>query len=124
MASSDELLRLTRRMRLPAEQRVRSLCWRPAADVYRTDEGWLVKFELAGVRDEHVELRLHDRFLILSGTRHDTGECCGATSHAMEIAYSRFERVIELTEELRRARLVTEFREGMLLVRIITEGSR
>jgi len=30
--------------------------WLPAADVYQTDEGWLVKVELAGVSAEDIEI--------------------------------------------------------------------
>ena len=36
----------------------------------------------------------------------------------MEIAYSHFERALELPDDLERVRVVTEFRNGMLLVRI------
>jgi HSP20 family protein len=36
----------------------------------------------------------------------------------MEIAYSRFERSVELPCNLDRADITTEYRDGMLLVRI------
>ena len=52
MAGMDELMRLARRLRLASGEGVQPLQWRPAADVYRTDDGWLVKFELAGVDPE------------------------------------------------------------------------
>ena len=29
--------------------------WRPATDVYRTRDGWMVKFELAGVEPDDIE---------------------------------------------------------------------
>jgi HSP20 family molecular chaperone IbpA len=40
----------------------------------------------------------------------------------MEIAYSRFERQVELPGDLQSARIETEFRHGMLLVRITRES--
>jgi HSP20 family molecular chaperone IbpA len=40
----------------------------------------------------------------------------------MEIAYSRFERQVELPGDLQRAKIDTEFRDGMLLVRIQREA--
>ncbi len=96
--------------------------WRPATDVYRTPDGWLVKFELAGVRREDVEFAVRGRALRVRGRRRD---CClepGCRQVHMEIAYSRFERQVELPGDLELARIETEFRDGMVLVRIQREG--
>jgi len=30
--------------------------WRPAADIYRTRTGWLVKYDLAGVKRKDIEV--------------------------------------------------------------------
>ena len=97
--------------------------WRPATDVYRTAEGWLVKFELAGVAPEDVELTTRGRALRIRGRRRD---CCldpGCRQLHMEIAYSRFERQVELPGDLQQARIETAFRDGMLLVRIQREAT-
>jgi HSP20 family protein len=97
--------------------------WRPATDVYRTSDGWLVKFELAGICPEDVELTARGRALRIRGRRRD---CCltpGCRQLHMEIAYSRFERQVELPGDLQRAKIETEFRDGMLLVRITREES-
>jgi HSP20 family protein len=40
----------------------------------------------------------------------------------MEIAYSHFERTVELPRELRQARISTEYRDGMLFVRLTEEA--
>ena len=92
--------------------------WRPATDVYRTPDGWLVKFELAGVEPEDIELTALGRVLRVRGRRRD---CClseGCRQLRMEIAYSRFERQVELPDDVQSAHVTTEFRHGMLLVRI------
>ena len=39
----------------------------------------------------------------------------------MEISYSTFERTLELPVDLEPARIATEYKDGMLLVRIRTE---
>jgi len=93
-------------------------CWTPNADVYRTPGGWLVKFDLAGVRPEDLQLSFAGALLRLRGTRRDWCLEEGVHYYRMEIAYSNFERVIELPVNLESAHLYTEFREGMLLVRI------
>jgi len=41
----------------------------------------------------------------------------------MEIVYSEFERGFEFPVSIENARILTEFRNGMLLVRIIPEVS-
>ena len=53
---SRDLIRLMHALFLPgAEAYEGPAPWRPHADVYRTSNGWLVKFELAGTR----RFRLH-----------------------------------------------------------------
>ena len=97
--------------------------WRPATDVYRTPDGWLVKFELAGVEPADIELTALGRTLRVRGRRRD---CCladGCRQVRMEIAYSRFERQVELPGDVGYVRITTEFRQGMLLVRIRREGN-
>jgi len=105
-----------------ASQQGGSLLWQPAADVYRTRTGWLVKFELAGVTNDDVALKVQGRRLTLAGVRRDwlVEEC--SAHYSMEIAYNRFERVIELPCDLEHARLDLEFRDGILLVRVTPEG--
>src|SRR5262249_17219375 len=93
--------------------------WRPAADVYRTpDRGWRVKFDLAGVRPEDVQLEADGPRLTLRGSRRDCAREKGCSYYRMEIAYSRFERTLELPCDVGRARVSTDYRDGMLLVHI------
>jgi HSP20 family protein len=97
--------------------------WRPATDVYRTPDGWLVKFELAGVRAEDVEINVRGRALRVRGRRRD---CClepGSRQVHMEIAYSRFDRQVELPVDVQQGRIAADFRDGMLLVRIHGEAT-
>jgi HSP20 family protein len=95
--------------------------WRPNTDIYRTPHGWLVKFDLAGVRPEDVELTRQGNRLAVRGIRRDwclEGEC---HCYQLEIAYSRFERQIALPANLDRATIQAEHRDGMLVVRVHDE---
>ncbi len=96
--------------------------WKPPVDVYRSRDGWVAKFDLAGVRPEDVTLTVEGRRLTLRGTRHDCTLDEGCSHYVLEISYSRFERTIELPESLERAAVTTEFRAGMLLVRFQREA--
>jgi HSP20 family protein len=107
---------------LPAASAFAETSWRPAADVYRTRSGWLAKFDLAGIRPEDIRVQVEGHVLHVQGTRHDYVLEEGCHYHSLEIAYSRFERQVEFPMSLEQARITTEYQEGMLLVRIHTEG--
>ena len=98
--------------------------WEPSADVYRTRDGWLLKFDLAGVRPEDVVVSVSGRRVIVSGTRRDTIVEEGCSYYAMEISYNRFERSLEMPVNLANAQVTIEARNGLLLVRMITEGNK
>jgi HSP20 family protein len=121
---SKDLIRLMHTLFLPATQAPLVGLMRPAVDVYRTRDGWLVKFELAGVRPEDIDLEVLGRRMTLRGVRRDLTSQEECRCFLMEIAYSRFERTLELPYQLDRADIATEYRDGMLLVRIHTEETR
>lgn len=112
---AKDLIRLMQTLLLPEPSMQR---WRPAADVYRTRHGWLVKFDLAGVRPEDISLSIQGRRLILQGCRRDYVTEQDCRCYTMEISYSRFERTIEMPDDLSNARISAEHHEGMVLVRI------
>jgi HSP20 family protein len=107
---------------MPTAGTIRETAWQPAADVYRTSWGWLVKFDLAGISPDELELTAQGTHLTVRGRRRDCGQEEGSVCHLMEIAYSDFERTLEFPSQLDQAEINAEFRLGMLLVRIQTEG--
>lgn len=121
---AQDAIRLLQALFLPAATSIENVPWRPAADVYRTRSGWLVKFDLAGVRREEIDLSARGRCLTVRGQRRDwlieEGACC----YAMEIAYCNFERTLELPVDLDNASISAEHHEGILLVRIQTKESQ
>lgn len=96
--------------------------WYPAADVVQTRDGWLVKFELAGVRPSDLTLRIEKRSLTLTGTRRDWSAAEAGSYYSMEISYSRFERRIDFPCELAGATLRMDYRDGMLLAHLSCGG--
>ncbi len=92
-------------------------CWRPSADVVRTQAGWLIKIELAGVRPEDVVVRLKSDHVTICGQRRDVRLQDGECIQSMEISYSQFQRTIALPAcFLARATLETRYEHGMLFV--------
>lgn len=104
----------------PAPESWRQAHWSPAVDIYRMRDGWLVKFDLAGVGREDLQLVVSGQRLIVRGRRRDwcieEGAC--ASAYSMEITYSEFQRAIELPCEIEKLQVSTDYRDGMLLVRL------
>ena len=70
--------------------------WVPNTDVYTTDNGLVIKVELAGMRSEHLEITVEGNRLTIRGNRPDG--CRSAKAHflVMEINYGPFESVLEV----------------------------
>jgi HSP20 family protein len=100
------------------------ISWQPSADIYRTREGWLVKFDLAGVRLEDIEVKVEGSQFTISGFRRDWKLEEGCSHYSMEISYNRFERTLELPCDLEGAAVQLEGREGILLVRLTCQGEK
>lgn len=93
-------------------------CWRPSVDVYRAGDAWLVKFDLAGVRKQDIQVILDGVRLTVRGIRRDLTILDGQRAYSMEIEYNQFERTIELPVNVETARFASEYRDGMFLVSI------
>ena len=92
--------------------------WYPAADVYQTPDGWLVKVELAGVSAEDIELDIQGNVLYIAGSRKDRS-CVGDFSyHQMEITYSSFEKTLKFPASIDGAVVEHNFENGLLLIRL------
>jgi HSP20 family protein len=85
--------------------------WNPAADVYRCDDGWVVK----------VEIEIHDSMLRISGCRRDTHYRDGFVYHQMEITYSRFEKSIQFPAPIEGASIRHDYTDGFLIINVRRE---
>lgn len=70
--------------------------WVPNTDVYATDNGLVVKVELAGMRSDNLEIIVEGHRLRISGTRPDGCRAPKCSFLVMEINYGPFESVLEL----------------------------
>ena len=93
-------------------------CWCPSADIYRGRNGWLIKFDLAGVRAEDIRLRGEGRRIIVEGVRRDYSVLEDQRAYSMEISYNRFRRALELPCDVSECDIRSEYRDGMFLVLI------
>ncbi len=95
--------------------------WNPAADVYRVQDGWVVKVDLAGICSDELQIEIRDALLSIRGCRRDTQIREGIVYHQMEITYSRFEKTIEFPAPIEGAAIRHDYRDGFLIIDVRTE---
>jgi len=90
--------------------------WVPNTDVYSTDEGLVIKVELAGMKSDSLEITVEGNRLRIAGNRPD---CCRAPKCnflVMEISYGPFESVLELPPHYDLSRAKAAYMNGFLRI--------
>ncbi|HEY6167554.1 MAG TPA: Hsp20/alpha crystallin family protein [Verrucomicrobiae bacterium] len=90
--------------------------WVPNTDAWATDDGLVIKVELAGLRREDLELTVEGNALRISGHRADgcrTGNC---NFLIMEINYGAFASVIEMPEGYDLSQARASYENGFLRI--------
>jgi HSP20 family protein len=94
--------------------------WKPATDMFRAGDDWLIKMELAGVAPGEVQLLAQRNVLHVKGRRRDLVVHGGYTCHKLEINYTNFERSITLPGVIDAGDIRTEYRDGILRIYLRT----
>ena len=122
--SGESFERYFRMIRDNRHSRPSGRLWCPAADVYRTADGWIVKVDLAGIKPSDVEVTVDGDVLRVSGSRRD-GICGEGVSHyQLEITYSRFEKMIQFPRSIEHVTIERDYHDGLLILRLHEEQSQ
>jgi HSP20 family molecular chaperone IbpA len=93
--------------------------WRPPIDIHETPEAIQVKVELAGVREDHIEITLYDNALVIAGQRDDDIEQGAAVYyHEAQVRYGPFRAAILLPLPVDREAVEATYENGFLRVRL------
>jgi HSP20 family molecular chaperone IbpA len=95
---------------------VRANVWCPPTDVYETAAGFVVKVEVAGMREEDFEVAIEENVLIISGNRPDANE--RRAYYQMEIRSGKFEIALAIPAPTRVEMAVAEYKDGFLFVNL------
>src|ERR1051326_2098312 len=90
--------------------------WVPNTDVYVTDNGLVIKVELAGMRSDHLEITVEGNRLRISGTRPDGCRAPKCSFLVMEINYGPFESVLELPQGYDLSQAKASYLNGFLRI--------
>lgn len=95
---------------------VRVNVWTPPTDIYETEENFVVRVEIAGMREEDFEVAVENNILMISGNRSDVNERRGY--HQMEIRFGKFEVAAEIPVTVDLENAAAEYKDGFLLIQL------
>jgi HSP20 family protein len=100
---------------------VRSSAWSPPTDLYEAEDAYVVRVEVAGMRDTDFEITLEDGFLQIAGVRPDIQE--RRAYHQMEIRFGRFSTLVGLPGPVDTDASRAEYVDGFLTVTLLKAKS-
>ncbi len=95
---------------------VTSSAWSPPTDVYETESDYVVRVEVAGMRESDFEVTFEDGILLVSGMRPEVPE--RRAYHQMEIHFGKFSTAIGIPGAIDLDQSVAEYKDGFLIVRM------
>ncbi len=90
--------------------------WSPPTDVYETESHYVVRVELAGIRETDLEITFENGILVITGVRSDVPE--RRAYHQMEIHFGKFSTAIGVPGPIDLDKSVAEYTDGFLMVRM------
>ena len=88
--------------------------WRPPTDVYETEDAFVVRVEVAGIREDDFSIHLDGRLLTVRGVRTDTTE--RRAYHQMEIRFGEFSIELEMPVAVAAEKVGAVYNNGFLLL--------
>ncbi len=95
---------------------VTSSVWSPPTDVYETDVDFVVRVEVAGIRETDLDVSFENGILTIDGVRPDVTE--HRAYHQMEIHFGKFSTAIGVPGPIDLDSSVAEYKDGFLIVRM------
>lgn len=97
----------------------RASAWRPPTDIHEMPDAYLVKMELAGMRDEDIDIALYPNALVITGQReddkdHDETVCY----HEAQVRYGSFRTDLLLPSAVRPDEAEATYDRGFLRIRL------
>ncbi len=93
---------------------IRPNSWSPPTDVFETEETFIIRMEIAGMREEDFEVTLINNTLLIAGSRVDLPE--RRAYHQMEIRFGKFATGVELSGPVNVDEALAEYKDGFLTI--------
>ena len=112
--TSETLTDFRREILQAVSWQVRSNIWSPPTDAYETEEAYIVRMEIAGMREEDFEVTLENDTLLIMGSRSEQPE--RRAYHQMEIRFGKFATAVGLPGPINVDEAQAEYKDGFLTI--------
>ncbi len=102
----------------PASMAVAEGVWAPAVDVCETKDGFLVKAELPGMKQEDIQITIVENTLTLKGERRQENEVKDGGYTRIERAYGTFQRALALPSVVDASKVRAKYKDGVLEIEL------
>lgn len=96
------------------QRRTHATAWIPTADIFARGDDLILRYELAGVREQDVDITLTGGVLTVSGERRSELDEDEVHFYARERSYGHFRRSMNLPESVDGSKINASFEDGML----------
>jgi HSP20 family protein len=112
--SGSPLMETRREVLHAVSWHVRASVWSPPTDVYETEQAYVARVEIAGMREEDFEVSVEDNTLSISGARPDHTE--RRAFQQMEIRFGKFSTSVSLPGPVNVEQARAEYKDGFLTI--------
>jgi HSP20 family protein len=117
----ETLVEVRREMLHAVSWQVRSSVWSPPTDVYETEGAYIVRVEIAGMKEDDFDVSIENETLFITGSRPDTSE--RRAYHQMEIRFGKFATAVGLPGAVNVEQARAEYKDGFLTVTLPKAGT-
>lgn len=110
----EMIIEARREIHHPVSWQVRSNMWSPPTDVYETETAYIIRMEIAGMREEDFDVSIQNNTILITGARRDTNE--KRAYHQMEIQSGKFANAIDLPGTVTIEEAQAEYHDGFLTI--------
>ncbi len=88
----------------------------PPVDIYETEKAYVIEAELAGYKQDEVQVNVDKHVLKISSNKQTLKETDGKKNLVRERFYKNFERSFSLPEDIDEGKIEGEFADGVLTI--------
>lgn len=100
------------------ERDVAMHAWTPATDIYETQEEYVFRLELPGIRKEEIKVEFNGETLNISGERKEEKDVKKESYHRLERCCGTFKRSFSIPKNVDGSKITAQMKDGILELRV------
>lgn len=96
--------------------RVTPHAWHPATDLFETADEYIIKVEIAGMKEEDILVSVEGSTVVIAGQRPLVNP--EGAFHRLEIPYGDFSAIVDIPHDIRREGIEAFYQNGFLTIRL------